>query len=298
MAHHPLRIDRIAYRAFSGGQAYSAADKAYFTDLADHHGLAPHDDVLAAGHTSFTAMTDALLGQLPPPTAPYDLLLLAHAAPDSEAGWPVCRACAVVPVDGPAFSLSDQGVAVPFTALRVVADHAARRALLLVMDQGTRPVGPPVPAGERGATGVALVLTDDGALGGVRVDQHAGVGPAQVPGLMESALATAGDCSVILGAALTPHWPAAGRCGPAGGRTLYRAHAGRPCTGLWTRLADELPSLSRHGGRLLLADYDPALGYLGLCTVDVSPETGPASSGRSSRTANSTSSRSTPSRNA
>ena len=52
------------------------------------------------------------------------------------------------------------------SAAAVSRHGPARRALLLVMDQGARPVGPPVPAAERGATGVALVLSDEGTLGG------------------------------------------------------------------------------------------------------------------------------------
>jgi hypothetical protein len=81
-------------------------------------------------------------------------------------------------------------------------------------------------------------------------------------------LAGHGPVTLIAGNGLD--LPAAGA--GDGDVTVAAAPGGQPATGAWWRLAGELPRL--RDGRLLLADYDPVLGYLCTASVAAAPSAG------------------------
>jgi hypothetical protein len=64
------------------------------------------------------------------------------------------------------------------------------------------------------------------------------------------------------------------------------APAGQPSTGVWWELAGGLPTWTAEGRRVLLAEYDPALGYLCLSAIDAGagpPQRRPQVAARQSR---------------
>ncbi|MDB1085984.1 hypothetical protein PJ985_00070 [Streptomyces sp. ACA25] len=154
--------------------------------------------------------------------------------------------------------ISEQGVAGPFTALRIAAGHLAagsrRRALVVLMEQSTLPPCATAARPERDAA-VALLL---GTLTGpelgrveITVTDRAAVAPRH--SAPPPAVPPAG--TLLAGAGL-------GDLTPADGITLLRGEPGLPVTGLWLTLAHRLTSGEQPAGRLLVADRDPVLPYL------------------------------------
>jgi 4-hydroxymandelate oxidase len=265
-----------AWRRAFGEASDSARDPAlgvYLADMLRPYGLPLDEDVAAQGQ-SYGEMAGALLAGEVAAGGPVDLLVLAFAVPD-VAPW---RATAsylshLCPGQPLAFAVCDQGVTAPFTGLRLIREYAAtagcRRSLLVVAEQAAMPYRTVPVAAVPDTHAVAAVLCDQS--GPARLDTvrlHASVARSRAASLLAEAAGAAGAAGVqrlvtVVGAALGED--AAGLPGQ-----VVVAPPGQPCTGVWWEQAGRLPGwAAAEGGRVLLADYDPLLGYLGLACIDV-----------------------------
>ncbi len=256
--------------------------------------IALREDLLARGAgQSYGEMAEQLMRDTVPTDEPVGLLILAFAVPDVVPGRPTASYLSHVCPGGPlAFAVCDQGRAAAFTGLRLAREYAragdCARALLIVVEQAALHYDLVAPASvPAGHAAVALLLADaDADAGAARLDalhQHPGVTPGQLGGLLAADIAamSAGraEVTLIMGASLADaRQPALGAlraaC-PAG--QVRVAPAGQPYTGVWWELAGALPGCAAQSteGRVLLADYDPALRYLCLAAIDVQAATGP-----------------------
>jgi len=285
------RAARLAFpapAALAGDAAHTERLRVYLTDLLRPYGLGLDTDSPARGGQSYGEMAQALIGLAVPAGESVDLLVLAYGIPDITPGRATATYLSHVCPGGPlAFAVSDQGSAGAFTALRLIRAYAAgdggmRRALLLVVEQGSLPYDPGVPAAVPAvARGVAL-LFGEREPGERRVD----LGPVATyarsdPAALAARLAPLGggpeQVTVVLGAGLAAAAPRL-----AGAGRVRTAGAGRPGTGVWWELAGELagppPAAPR---RLVLADHDEGLRRLSLAAFDVgaTARTGAAAAG-------------------
>jgi hypothetical protein len=256
----PLGISR-AERAVFGGSSAAALDpglRVYLADLVRPSGLALREDVLASGcGQSYAEMAEALIGATVPADQPVDVLMLAYAVPDVSPE----RAAAsylshVCPGQPMAFGICDQGTAAAFTGLRLAAEYGGARVLLLVAEQAAMPYDPgtaPVP-GRHAA--VALLCDAAGPARVETVREHTGVPPSQAASLLAGI-----DADVlVVGSELARH-------AVPGAQEVCVAPPGQPYTGVWWELAGGLAGWMAAGRRVVVADYDPVLGYL--CTAGV-----------------------------
>jgi 4-hydroxymandelate oxidase len=209
---------------------------------------------------SYAEMAAALINATVPASRPVDLLLLCFAVPDLHPGRATAtylsHLCPGTPLS---FAICEQGSAAAFTGLRIASEYLAsedcQRALLLVLEQAGLPyrVPVPVPAEHRG---VALLLESGGdgpQLTGLQ--QVAGVPADQVAKTLAELTADRPTAPLLLSESLATHWPNQDR--------TRIVSAGQPLTGLWWQLSDELTEATD----LLLADYEPQLGYLSLAAA-------------------------------
>ncbi|HEY1620962.1 MAG TPA: hypothetical protein VGG25_25280 [Streptosporangiaceae bacterium] len=286
MGGWPLRVSP-AGRALFDGSSPAALDpmlRVYLADMVRPYGVPLREDLLESGAgQSYGEMAGALLEKELPAGEPVDLLVLAFAVGDVVPGRATAsHLSSRCPGRPAAFAVCDQGIAAPFTALRLIREYArtpgCRRALLIVTEQATLHYKQPAPAAvpTRHAA-VALLCADSGPGRLATLRLRTGVGADEAAGALGETLAElasgaggADSTSVILGA---------GAAGLAGGLTdslggglaaeVIAASAGQPCTGTWWELAGRLPGWSEAGRRVLLADYEPTLGYLCATVIEV-----------------------------
>ncbi|MEO3872005.1 hypothetical protein ABGB18_24590 [Nonomuraea sp. B12E4] len=238
----------------------------YYADLSGMYGVPYRGDLLQQPNT-FTRMAEELLDDLGL-EEPVDVAVIAHATPDADpresAG---CRLAHIVPGAPLAFAVSAQGLAAPFTALRLVADQMAtagcRTGLVLAMEQTLMPYDTQVPPrlAPAGDAAVALVVeaTEGTRADGVTVRQMSGIAPAEARTRLEAEWGgPPGDVTLIPG-------PGLAGLRPDGARVIT-PEGGRPCTGIWAALAAacRAPAVP---ARVLAADYEPDLGILSVCEV-------------------------------
>jgi hypothetical protein len=277
-----------AWRQAFGSASDCARDpalRAYMADMLRPYGLDLAEDRLTDGQ-SYGEMAAELLVRELADEDPVDLLVFAFAVPD-VAPW---RATASYlshrcPGQPFAFAVCDQGVVAPFTALRLIRDYVrtggCRRALLVVAEQAALPyqrtgtASGAAPAVVPASHAVVALLFDQGArppqsVSGhlERVRLHAGVTRPQAGRLVaDTAASTAADpprmLTSVVGAGLAGADLAAGLPG-----RVVVAPPEQPGTGVWWELAAGLPG----PGPVLLADYDPGLGHLGLAVIETSSE--------------------------
>jgi hypothetical protein len=271
---HTLRATRAVGRTFDTDSrlAKDPELRVYVSDLARPYGLAPREDLLdaGAGHT-YGEMAEQLIGSAVGPHEPVDVLVLALAMPDARPGRTIAPYLSDLCPGRPAtFGLCEQGTAAPFTAMRIIDAYRpsysdSYRALLIVAEQNalhhepaTRPA--PVPARH---TAVA-VLFEPSAGGSGEIRQFTDVAPDAAVSLLDKQLATlptpSSHIPLLLGPGISALYDPAGT----------GAAADQPYTSLWTQLAD-LTAREPSAGRAILADYDPVLGYLSLCTLEYEP---------------------------
>ncbi|WP_344134358.1 2-hydroxy-acid oxidase [Luedemannella flava] len=269
-----LTLRAVARRVFPGEAAIGADPahrermRAYLSDLVRPAGLSLRTDVVerGAGH-SYGEMAEALLGPVLGEDRAVDLIVLAHAVPDVTPGRATAAYLShLCPGNRMAFAVCDQGTAAPFTSLNIISEYARTggcpRALLLVMEQATLPYdAPPATPVPDAHTGVALLWQSTAgpapALAGLR--QRPDVAPSEVADALSAELDAHAPATLIVTATL------AAACGP--GRvpaTARVAPAGMPTTGVWWALG---AALDQRRGPVLLADYEPVLGYLSTCAV-------------------------------
>ncbi|WIN00191.1 hypothetical protein ACTOB_003885 [Actinoplanes oblitus] len=220
---------------------------------------------------SYHHMARAVVGELGAHLGGVDLVITVDASPDcrhqSFAG-PVLAD--LLPGDPALIGVSEQGVAGPFTALRIAWHHlnsgAARRALIVVMEQSTLPPAAGADRVDRDVA-VAMLLGPDGT---VRLGLPEVTVTRSVPAGRTVHQAVDPDVDVVVAGA--------GTAGPPARVPVLRAADGHPCAGVWLVLAELLGG--RHdGGRILVTDDDPALPYR--CAMTVTRPAGRRAPGRS-----------------
>ncbi|HEY7142784.1 MAG TPA: hypothetical protein VH637_00925 [Streptosporangiaceae bacterium] len=275
----PLRLAVAGSRVFDGSSACALDPqlRVYLSDMIRPYQLALREDLLAAGAGQcYGEMAGALLAQLPPGSPPADLVVMAFAVSDVIPGRSTAAHLAqLCPGSPAAFAVCDQGTAAPFTALRLIREYArsgsCQRALLVVVEQAAMhyELAAPAPVPDQHAA-VALWCGGTGPGQLAAVWQQAGLAPGQAASLLASQVAElcAGrdEVTLVTGSGLA----AAGLAAGLGGAVRLRAAApGQPLTGPWAALAAGLPGWAAAGQRVLVADYDPVLGYLCVSALDV-----------------------------
>ncbi len=284
-----LGLTRWGRRAFDGTSrgARDGQLGGYLTDLLGQYGLALRDnvDLQGSGH-SYGEMAESLIPEVLAsggpvsggpvsggPAEPVDLLIFAFAVADLAPGRATATYLAsLCPGEPLAFTICDQGIAAPYTALRLLGAYggSARRAVLMVAEQATAFYDLPAPAEMPTRHAAVLLVFDAGSAGGFGpVRQLRGVGPMAVPDVVSAAVtelaADHDEVTLITGNGLDS-------CGPLppmlSGQRLA-APAGQPCTGVWWQLAGGLGSSAAAGRRVLIADYDAALEYVCVTAIDV-----------------------------
>lgn len=270
-----VRVCGAAGRTFDEltGQVLNPTMPGYVADMTAPHGIAVLEDLLeqGVGH-SYGEMCVPLLDELVTEERPADLLVLATGIPDVRFGRSTAIYlswhCAGAPL---AFTVCDQGLLSAFTALHLIHGYAStggcKRAVLLVAEQPTLYHELPVPTTipDRAAA-AGVVLETDGSPGALSVRRHTKLAEHNVSEVLATELArlSTGRSSptVFLGAGLTE------------ATTIHNLDAdvrvsreNQPFTGIWLELSRALPELRESGKQVLLADYDPTLGYLFSATV-------------------------------
>ncbi|MEV6978078.1 hypothetical protein [Kitasatospora sp. NPDC093806] len=237
----------------------------YFRDLLTPFGEKPDEELLGGGaHVHHRDLVDLLVSDQGVNRSRPELLIVTHALPD------VVPFTAVAPylterLGGRAtnFAIGQQGLAAPFTALRIAAAyHRSGRAaevVLAVLEQTTLPTAFPLsPAVPLVDSAAALVLgaaagPAGGAglrLGGVHSGSSAAAAlESAVPG---PAGLDADGTLLVLGPWVDEDLPAHG--------ALHRAAPGSYCTSLWLELAEHWQEWQRSYRRIVLCDTDPRSG--------------------------------------
>ncbi|HVV18118.1 MAG TPA: hypothetical protein VHF06_01695 [Pseudonocardiaceae bacterium] len=275
------RFTRAGRRVFDGVSdlAFDPELRTFLADMVAPYGLPLRDDLLTGGAgQSYGEMAAQLIRETVAPDEPVDLLVLAFGIHDIRLGRATAAYLSdVCPGEPMAFAVCDQGSAAAFTALRLIDEYArsgaCRRALLVVAEQSAlhyEPAGPAVVPDRH--TAVAL-MGERSAVGGPTVlRQHAEVSSRLVGALLadDVAVLSAGrsDVTLVLSSGLARF---AHACLVD---QVVTAPAGQPFTGAWWELAGGLADWRRAGRLVLLADHDPALGYLSLSAVDLAAPVG------------------------
>ncbi|MEU0522077.1 hypothetical protein [Streptomyces niveus] len=256
-------IERVIPFAFTAADSGGNDTRAFRDHVESVYGTLPDFSWLEDGTAvSYHDMARVIARELAAELADVDLVITVDGSPDCRhQSFPSCLLSDLMPGDPMLLGISEQGVAGPFTALRVaydrLADGSSRRALVLVMEQSTLPPDDRAVRPARDVA-VALLLGPDGA-----IPLERPVVTVDGRGRMADAPEAAGDGpggpyapradGVVAGAGLT---------GPLRDTVLARAEPGHPCAGVWLALAELLERADgRPGGRVLIADRDPVLPY-------------------------------------
>ncbi|MFD7904828.1 hypothetical protein ACFVSN_16155 [Kitasatospora sp. NPDC057904] len=229
---------------------------AYFTDLLAPFGQKPDQDLYRGGaHLHHRDLVDLLLAADEAVAAARpDLAIVAHALPDL-APFTATAPYLTARLGGRAtnFALTEQGLAAPFTALRIAAAYQeagrAAEVAVAVLEQTTLPT--PYPLTPLVDSAALLVLRADAGPGprfaGAHSADHAG--PALAARLDGP---DADGTLLVLGPHVTddiPDHPA-----------VHRAEPGSYCTGVWLELARHWQDWQHAHRRVVLCDTDPRTG--------------------------------------
>lgn len=240
----------------------------FYRDLVEPFGCAVDEELLrGTAPVRHRDLVDRLAAAEGVRDAEPDLVVVAHALPD------VTPFTAIAPhlnmlLGGAAtsFGISQQGLAAPFTALRVIEAFRragrCREAVLAVLEQTTLPTRfPLVHDTPLTDSGVVLLFGDgpvgEGTSGEEAGPRTAGVESADGPAAASRRLAelAADDPEgtlLVLGPWADPRVP--------DGVRTYRAGAGTYCTGVWLALARHWRDWRREARRIVLCDTEPGPG--------------------------------------
>lgn len=246
-----LRFEDAA--AISHDDAHLARLESYTTDLVRPFGAVRSEPPAPGRGQSYGEMAEKALTSLLAPGETADLLVLAYDVPDVTPGRATTTYLShICPGNPLAFALSDQGTATAFTGLRLALEYAGN-VVLLIAEQAELPY--PAPALPAGHAIVALLFGQSPAALLERVVIEPGVPPADLDERLHRFADSHEKPTVLLGAGLGSSTVDGARVAPTG----------QPATGVWTLLAEELSG--QPTGTVILADYDPRLGYLSTASI-------------------------------
>ncbi|MFF4751983.1 hypothetical protein ACWD5R_22975 [Streptomyces sp. NPDC002514] len=254
----------------------------YFQDLLRPFGAEPDKELLQRGaQVHHQDLADLLAEADGVRESRPQLLVVAHALPD------VVPFTAVAPYltsrlggEATCFAIGQQGLAAPFTALRIASAYRragrVREVVLAILEQTTLPTSFPlvedVPLADSAAALVLGAGPADGAgpalagvAAGVPLDTLLTAGPGH-PGPSGTT-----DTLVVLGSWATQD--------PPQDVAVHRAAPGSYCTGVWLELAENWVDWRERYGRIVLSDTDPRTGrsHHAVFTTGLAPE--PAADG-------------------
>jgi hypothetical protein len=198
------------------------------------------------------------------PDRNFDLVILVTATPDCQlTHYSGSRFDEVLPGRPGLIGIGDQGVAGPFTALRIARNHIrfglADRALVLIMEQAMLPAAPDSMWEPRDSAVAIVVSRRSGLQLTADSINRNGAAPSPVERDYETAVLIQGSSVTDLDL-IAPN----ARFGE-----IWKSEGPYSCTGVWETLAARLPS-SRHE-RILVADIDQPLSYR--CFLEITRET-------------------------
>ncbi|WP_030177304.1 hypothetical protein [Streptomyces sp. NRRL S-813] len=245
-------------RGRAPGDTSAALD--YYRDLLTPFGEKPDEELFGRGsHVHHRDLADLLVADDGVGRSRPELLIVTHALPD------VVPFTAVAPyltdhLGGRAanFAIGQQGLAAPFTALRIAsAYHRAGRAaevVLAVLEQTTLPTPFPLvqetPLVDSAAALVLGAFTGAG-LRFVRAHSAGSVAAALDGSALDRDLGDGGTL-LVLGPWVTEDVPEHAE--------VHRVAPGSYCTSLWLELADHWQEWQRSYRRIVLCDTDPRSG--------------------------------------
>ncbi len=229
----------------------------YFRDLHQRYGIDISTDDLTTDGVTHTDLLDLLHAGLSATAPPVDLIICAQALPDRAAFvQPASYLNALFDNRANSFAVSGQGLASPFTALRIAAAYTRSRPDLTVavaiLEQTTLPVRLPlVEERELTDSGVLLVLRDSGDLSlrtllpadSTTKARQQLEGIAELPGKRRL---------LVTGATATP--------GRTHGYDLHRARRDAYCTAVWAELVAHRRDWLDLYDHIVLLDTDPETG--------------------------------------
>ncbi|WP_035794613.1 hypothetical protein [Kitasatospora mediocidica] len=244
------------------------ATLSYYRDLVEPFGLEVAQDLLsAAPHVDHRDLLDRLVAADGVADSTPDLVIVAQALPD------VTPFTAIAPyldrlLGGRAtnFGIHQQGLAAPFTALRVIAAFEragrTRTSVLAVLEQTTLPTRfPLVHDNELVDSGVILVFGRDGgprvtAVEAVRAGRPLRPRIAELVGEdPDGTLVVTGPWCDAVQLPAVPHH--------------QRTSPGTYCTSVWLALAEHWQAWQREYRTVLLCDTDPRSGDRHLAVLQV-----------------------------
>jgi hypothetical protein len=232
---------------------------AFYEDLLTPFGVGFDEESLRTGRNVFHKdLVDNLIdadddvGSRKP-----DLIIVTHALPDVHPFTTVASHLNMVVGGGTAksFSISEQGLAAPFTALRVAASFQrsgrCEEALVVVLEQATLPESFPF-VDSLVDSGVMLVLGSSAGLRVARVEST--TDPRETTRrLAELAGEDPAGTLLVLGP-----WVEASGLDPA--VACQRVDPGSYCTSVWLALADGWRGWHRDYDTVVLCDTEPRTG--------------------------------------
>ena len=287
---HPRnpRVGRIAARRFAGRSELSLDPdlRVYLGDLVRPYGVALREDLLerGVGHT-YAEMAEELIRDVVTEDEPIDLVILTYAMHDVRPGQSTALYLSdVCPGRPQAFTVCDQGIAGPYTAVRIASEYLRTgnviRALIVIAEQDAlhyEPLADPdvPPVLPEGHHAVAVLFDGIGTPAVSSVREHAGTAPDDVRDLLATQITELTELAELTGSADPER-----RVLVLGGGLskddvdglgidrVIAAPTGQPCTGVWHELAQNYTEWAQHGALVTLADYDRQLRTLCLCTID------------------------------
>lgn len=230
----------------------------FYRDLAEPFGSTVDEQRLRKGRNVFhKELVEHLMHDEDLSDATADLVVVTHALPDVHPFTAVASHLNMMLGGGAvSFSISEQGLAAPFTALRIISAYQragrSRRAALAVLEQTTLPTPHPlVDAGDLIDSGVLLLLDGGEGLEAVAVESYDDA-EATVYRLRELANDEL-DTLLVTG-------PWVSMVDFDGAADVHSVAPGSYCTSVWLDLARHWKQWQHSYRRVVLCDVDPLSG--------------------------------------
>lgn len=230
----------------------------FYRDLVEPFGSTVDEQLLRDGRNVFHKdLVDQLVDSEGIEVA-ADLVIVTHALPDVHPFTAVASHLNMLLGGGAqSFSISEQGLAAPFTALRIISAYQrggrSERAVLAVLEQTTLPTPHPlVDSGDLVDSGALLVFERGAGLqvGGVEAFVDAEATSAR---LKDLAAAGGVDTLIVLGP-----WVEEQAIGSDA--RVHRVPPGSYCTSVWLDLAQYWREWQTGYRQVVLCDIDPLSG--------------------------------------